>query len=112
MTDEMELFEQAREIELAKQKEKSAMVEVREYVERRSLAMKEKMMDAIEMALESEDEKIRVDAAFKLLSKSTPTVAPERAETEEVIEVTSKATLEEVQLMIERKLKEDKKEKG
>lgn len=99
---------QMAEIEEEKAKERSELVIAREKAETRLRGMQAKAMDAIEMALESEDEKIRLDAAKVWLSKVVPTVAPERAVTEEVIEVVSKATIDEVQALIEKQIRKER----
>lgn len=105
---EIELYKEAAELERVDRAKKDGLERARERAAERLSGMTGQVMDAMEMALQSEDEGIRVKAAMGLLDRLVPRMRARNDALEEVIEVvpeSRKRLLEDIEEEFKKKMK-------
>lgn len=102
---DIEIFEQAGYLE--REKKGRELDRAREFAGERLSSMTPQVMDVLEVALQSEDEGLRVKAALALFDRLVPKMRARNEEAEEIIEVvpeSRKRLLEDIEEEMRKKL--------
>lgn len=107
MEDEIELYKKAAEVEKAREISRNRLEKAKERSADRLDGVVDAVWDAIAMALQSEDEAIRLKAALAMADRLVPKVGVDKsAGGDEVIEVipdSRKRLLEDIELELKKK---------